>query len=406
MSEEDTSTGRDIIVPRLGTERRGIGSSGLEARLLFGFRIRKSPYFEASRRAGCTHYSVYNHMYYPVQYGDPQDMDGRLVEGVTLWDVAVERQVQITGPDASRFVELLTPRDLSSCAVGQCKYVVLTGADGGILNDPVLLRLAEDCYWLSIADNDILLWAQGLAIGLNYDVEICEPDVSPLQVQGPKSGDVMKALFGDWAVELPYYRLRETELDGIPLVVARTGYGGEFGYEIYLRDGRYGGELWDMIMAAGEDYDIGPGASSPRRIEAGILSYGADITREDNPFHVRLGRLVHLDKAADFIGKEALIRAKQNGVDRKLVGVEIDINPSHDVATERWPVVDDEGVQIGEARSRAFSPRLKKYIGYAMLPIALTPEGMRVQLSAEWATAAATVVPLPFVRSRAKIADG
>ena len=406
MNERSDSKSQDHLASAIGAGPGGIRSSYFEARLRFGFRIRKSPYFEASRRAGCTHYSVYNHMYYPVQYGDPLEMDWRLVEGVTLWDVAVERQVQITGPDASRFVEVLTPRDLSSCAVGQCKYVVLTGADGGILNDPVLLRLAEDCYWLSLADNDILLWAQGLAIGLNHDVEICEPDVSPLQVQGPKSGDVMKALFGDWAVELPYYRLRETELDGIPVIVARTGYGGEFGYEIYLRDNRYGEELWDMITAAGEDYDIGPGASSPRRIEVGIMSYGADITREDNPFHVGLGRLVHLDKAADFIGKEALIRARQNGVDRKLVGVEIDIDPAQDVPTERWPVVDDEGVQIGEVRSRAFSPRLKKYIGYAMLPIALTPEGTRVQLSAEWATVGATVVPLPFLRSRAKTADG
>lgn len=373
-----------------------------ETKLRFGFRIRKSPYFEASRRAGCTHYSVYNHMYYPVQYGDPQNMDRRLVRGVTIWDVAVERQVQIAGPDASRFVEMLTPRDLSDCAVGHCRYVVLTGADGGILNDPVLLRLAEDRYWLSLADNDILLWAQGLAIGLNLDVEICEPDVSPLQVQGPKSGEVMQALFGAWAVELPYYRLRETELDGIPVVVARTGYGGEFGYEIYLRDSRYAERLWDMIVAAGKDYDIGPGASSPRRIEAGIMSYGADITREDSPFHVGLGRLVDFDKAVDFIGKEPLRRAQQCGVDRKLVGIEIDLDPSQDVATERWPVVDEKGSQIGEARSRAFSQGLGKYIGYAMLPIDLTRVGTRIELSADWATASATVVPLPFIRSRAR----
>jgi len=297
---------------------------------------------------------------------------------------------------------MLTPRDLSNCAVGQCRYVVLTGADGGILNDPVLLRLAEDRYWLSLADNDILLWAQGLAIGLNFDVEICEPDVSPLQVQGPKSADVMKALFGDWVVELPYYRLRETELDGIPVVVARTGYGGEWGYEVYLCDSRYGEKLWDKIMAAGADHDIGPGASSPRRIEAGIMSYGADITREDNPFQVGLGRLVDLDKVADFIGKEALICAKQTGVDRKLVGVEISINPSHDVVTERWPIIDNKGTQIGEVRSRAFSQRVGKYIGYAMLPIDLTREGTRIELVADWATASATVVPLPFVRSRAK----
>lgn len=376
--------------------------SQVAATLRFGFRIRKSPFFEASRRAGCTHYSVYNHMYYPVRYGDPRDMDRRLVEGVTLWDVAVERQVQIAGPDASRFVEMLTPRDLSNCGVGHCRYVVLTGADGGILNDPIVLRLAEDRYWLSLADSDILLWAQGLALAKGYDVDICEPDVSPLQVQGPKSGNVMHALFGDWAVELPYYRLRETELAGIPLVVARTGYGGELGYEIYLRDSRYGEELWDRIMLAGKDYDIGPGASSPRRIEAGILSYGADITRADNPFHVGLDRLVHFDKSEEFIGKEALLRARQDGLDRKLVGVEIDINPSHDVPTERWPVIDDAAVQIGEVRSRAFSQRLGRYIGYAMLPMRLTEDGTRIRLAADWASTSAKVMPLPFIGSRAK----
>lgn len=341
-------------------------------------------------------------MYYPVQYGDPLEMDRRLVESVTLWDVAVERQVQITGPDASRFVEMLTPRDLSECAVGQCKYVVLTAADGGILNDPVLLRLRKDCYWLSLADNDILLWAQGLAVGSKFDVEICEPDVSPLQVQGPKSGDVMVALFGSSIADMPYYELRETELEGIPVVVARTGYGGEFGYEIYLRDSLYGEQLWDLIMTAGKPYDIGPSASSPRRIEAGIMSYGADITRADNPFHIGLDRLVHLDKAADFIGKDALIHAKRNGIDRKLVGVEIDVDPSQDIPTERWPVVDDNGTQIGEIRSRATSPRLEKYIGYAMLPIEMTREGTQIQLAADWASATAIVVPLPFVHSRAK----
>ena len=377
-----------------------------EPTLQFGFRIRKSPYFEASRRAGCTHYSVYNHMYYPVQYGDPLEADRRLVEGVTLWDVAVERQVEISGPDARRFVEMLTPRDLSNCAVGQCKYVVLTAADGGVLNDPVLLRLREDCYWLSLGDNDILLWAQGLAIGMGFDVDIHEPDVSPLQVQGPKSRDVMISLFGSWVADLPYYWLREIEMDGIPVVVARTGYGGELGYEIYLRDSRYGEQLWDKIMAAGEVYDIGPGASSPRRIEAGIMSYGADITRNDNPFHVGMDRLVNLDKDVNFIGKDALIRAKRDGIDRKLIGVEIDIDPKEDVPTERWPVVDDRGNPIGEVRSRAMSLRLAKYIGYAMVPIELTPAGTRVRLEGEWASAAAIVVSLPFVPSRAKVGNG
>ena len=279
---------------------------------------------------------------------------------------------------------------------------MLTGEDGGILNDPILLRLAEDCYWLSLGDNDILLWAQGLAFGLNYDVHISEPDVSPIQVQGPKSKDVMVTLFGDWVSELPYYRLKVTELNEIPVVVARTGYGGELGYEIYLRDSQYGDALWDKIMAAGQDHDIGPGASSPRRIESGILSYGADITRDDNPFHVGLGRLVNLNKTSDFIGKAALLHAQDSGIDRKLVGVEIDIEPSRDISTERWPILNDKEVQIGEVRSRGFSQRLRKYIGYAMLPMNQTQEGTKVRLVAKWASASATVVALPFIKSRAK----
>lgn len=375
-----------------------------EGKLRFGFRIRKSPFFGASLRAGCTHYSVYNHMYYPVQYGSVEEMDRKLVDDVTLWDVAVERQVQISGPDASQFVEYLTPRNLSDVGVGQCRYIVLTDTNGGILNDPVLLRLKEDCYWLSIADNDILLWAQGLAVGLGFNVEICEPDVSPLQVQGPKSKDVMKKLLGDRVADIPYYNLREFDLDEIPVVVARTGYGGEFGYEIYLKDSRYGEQLWDMIMLAGKEFNIAPSASSPRRIEAGILSYGADITRDDNPFHVGLDRLVNLDKAIDFIGKDSLVKAKIEGVDRKLVGVEIDIDPDRDIATERWPIVGNSGLQVGEVRSRAVSSRLNKYIGYAMLPIELTMQNTQVRLVADWASATAIVVPLPFKSSRARVA--
>jgi len=231
----------------------------------FGTQIRKSPYFDATVRWGAKAFSVYNHMYIPRDFGDPEQNFWNLVNDAILCDVAVERQVEITGRDAAAFVQKLTPRDLSRMAVGQCKYVLITNADGGILNDPILLRLAENHFWISLADSDILLWAQGVAVHAGMDVEICEPDVSPLQIQGPKSGLVMQALFGDAILDLKYYWLRELELDGIPLVVSRTGWSSELGYELYLRDGTKGDALWERIMAAGLEFGLKPGHPSSIR---------------------------------------------------------------------------------------------------------------------------------------------
>ena len=190
----------------------------------FGTQIRKSPYFDATLRSGATGFSVYNHMYIPRDFGSPEQNFWNLVSTAILCDVAVERQVEITGPDAARFTQLLTSRDLRNCAVGQCKYVLITNADGGILNDPILLRLGENHFWISLADSDVLLWAQGVAVHSGMDVKITEPDVSPLQLQGPVSGKIMTDLFGDSIADLRYYWLEERELDGIPLIVSRTGW--------------------------------------------------------------------------------------------------------------------------------------------------------------------------------------
>ncbi len=287
----------------------------------FGTQIRKSPYFDATVRWGARAFSVYNHMYIPRDFGDPEQNFWNLVNDAILCDVAVERQVEITGADAAAFVQMLTPRDLSRMAVGQCKYVLITNADGGILNDPILLRLGENHFWISLADSDILLWAQGVAVHSGMDVTIREPDVSPLQLQGPKSGEVMKALFGGGIMDLRYYWLREVELDGIPLVVSRTGWSSELGYELYLRDGSRGNELWEKIMAAGAPFGLKPGhTSSIRRIEGGMLSYHADADINTNPYELGLDRLVNLDMEADFIGKAALRRIREEGVRRRQVG--------------------------------------------------------------------------------------
>jgi len=306
----------------------------------FGTQIRKSPFFDATVRWGATGFSVYNHMYIPRDFGDPVANFWNLVNAATLSDVAVERQVEITGPDALRFTQLLTPRDLSQCAVGQCKYVLITNAAGGILNDPVLLRLDEKHFWLSLADSDILLWAQGVAVNSGMDVEIREPDVSPLQLQGPKSGKIIHTLFGESIERLRYYWLDEFELDGIPLIISRTGWSSELGYEIYLRDGTRGDELWERIMAAGKPFGLAPGhTSSIRRIEAGMLSYHSDMDIDTNPFELGLERLVNLDMEAGFIGKAALNRVAREGVSRLQVGLEIDGDPLPGPNNEFWPIL-------------------------------------------------------------------
>jgi glycine cleavage system aminomethyltransferase T len=335
----------------------------------FGTQIRKSPYFDATVRWGAKGFSVYNHMYIPRDFGDPEQNFWNLVNDAILCDVAVERQVEITGPDAARFVQMLTPRDLSKMAVGQCKYILITNADGGILNDPILLRLAENHFWISLADSDILLWAQGVAVHSGMDVTIGEPDVSPLQLQGPKSGMIMQALFGDAIMDLKYYWLREVELDGIPLIVSRTGWSSELGYELYLRDGSRGDELWEKIMAAGAPFGLKPGhTSSIRRIEGAMLSYHADADINTNPFELGLDRLVNLDMEADFIGKAALRRIKEQGVTRKQVGLIIEGEPLKGPNTSYWMIRKD-GQTIGKVTSAVYSPRLQQNIALAMVDV-------------------------------------
>ncbi len=367
-----------------------------------GARLRRSPYFEATQRYGCRAYTVYNHMFLPSYYDDPVSEYWHLLEHVTLWDVSVERQVEITGPDAFRFTNLLTPRDLSRCRVGQGRYALITAEDGGIVNDPVLLRLGENHFWLAVADSDVLMWAKAAAMRTELRVEIREPDVSPLQVQGPKSKPVTRGLFGDRVLDLPYYNFFEAKLDGIPVIVTRTGWSGEVGYEIYLRDGSRGLDLWERIMEAGAPYNIRPtGPSDIRRIEAGLLNYGADMTLENNPYEVGLDRLVELDKDTEFIGRDALRRIKAEGVKQKLVGLEIQADPL-DLNETAWPV-RGQGARIGAVTSAVYSPRLKRNIGYAMVPLAHAELGTELPVETPLGPAKAKVVAMPFVDPKKEI---
>jgi aminomethyltransferase len=298
---------------------------------------------------------------------------------------------------------MLTPRDLSRCAVGQGKYVVITAEDGGIINDPVLLRLGENHFWLALADSDVLLWARGVAQNAGLRVTIREPDVSPLQVQGPKAKDVVHTLFGDQVLGLKYYYFLETSLDGIPVVVTRTGWSGEVGYEIYLRDGSRGDDLWERIMAAGRPHDIHPtGPSDIRRVEAGILNWGADITLDDNVHEAGLEWLIDEEKRGNYIGKDALRAIRAGGVKRKLVGVEIAGDPVEFNST-KWPVRAG-GELIGRVTSAIWSPRLKKNIGYAMVPAAHLANGTVLSVLVPGSgERGATVVPKPFIDPKKEI---
>ena len=371
----------------------------------FGTQVRKSPYFNATIRWGAKGFSVYNHMYIPRDFGDPEQNFWNMVNGATLSDVAVERQVEITGPDAAVFTQLLTPRNLSECAVGQCKYVLLTNSSGGILNDPVLLRLAENHFWLSLADSDILLWARGVAINSGLDVTICEPDVSPLQLQGPQSGRIMRRLFGERIDTLRYYWLEEFELEGMSLIVSRTGWSSELGYELYLRDGSRGDELWELIMAAGQEFGLKPGhTSSIRRIEAGMLSYHADMDSDTNPYELGLDRLVDLNMDADFIGKAALKKIYEQGVTRKQVGLRIDGDPLAGPNNEFWPIMV-AGEQVGKVTSAIYSSRLKANIALAMVTVEHTTIFTELEVITPMGSRSSTVVDKPFYDPKKTLAS-
>tara|TARA_B100001063_G_scaffold23712_1_gene18027 strand:- start:255 stop:1397 length:1143 start_codon:yes stop_codon:yes gene_type:complete len=369
----------------------------------FGTQIRKSPYFDATVRWGAKEFSVYNHMYIPRDFGNPEENFWNLVNNSILCDVAVERQVEITGPDAFQFIQLLTPRDLSKLAVGQCKYVLITNNDGGILNDPVLLRLGENHFWLSLADSDILLWAQGVLVNSNLNVSITEPDVSPLQLQGPNSGKIMENLFGETINDLKYYWLRELDLDDIPLIVSRTGWSSELGYELYLRDGSKGDKLWEMIMAAGKDLGLKPGhTSSIRRIEGGMLSYQADADINTNPYELGLDRLVNLDTEINFIGKQALKKIKEEGIKRKQIGLEIKSNPLKAPNTTFWTIFHD-GKSVGKVTSAVYSPRLKKNIALAMVDIKSAKINSELDVQIDGALVNSIVVEKPFFDPKKQI---
>jgi glycine cleavage system aminomethyltransferase T len=359
-------------------------------------RVRPSPFFEAAVAEGMVAGNVYNRMIMPTSYGDPEGEYWRLINGVSQWDVGVERQVQLKGPDAGRLAQILSPRDLSKCKIGQGKYVPLCNHRGTVINDPILLKLAEDLYWFSIADSDIWFWAKAIAAERGLNVEISEPDVSPMALQGPKAEDVVAHLMGDWVREIKYFWFRETEINGIPVAVQRSGWSKQGGFEIYLRDGSRGTELWNIFKEAGKAWDIGPGApATVERVESGLVSVGGDTDDDTNPFEVRLGQYVDLHVPDDVIGIDALRRIKAEGIKRHQLGIKLEGDTAAPMGY-RLEDVSHKGRVIGKMTNCMWSWRLKANIGYALIE-ASVGAGETVTVQRASGAIAGQLVELPFL---------
>ncbi|MCR9151407.1 MAG: glycine cleavage system protein T [Rhodobacteraceae bacterium] len=359
-------------------------------------RLRTSPFFEATVAEGVCAMTTYNLMLMPTSYGNPEEEYWRLINGVSMWDVAVERQVQLKGPDAGRLAQILAPRDLSRCKVGQGKYVPLCNHRGVLINDPILLKRADDLYWLSIADSNIWFWAEAIARERGLRVEISEPDVSPLAVQGPKAEAVVASIFGDWVRELKYFWFREAAVSGIPVVVARSGWSKQGGFEIYLMDGSRGTALWNIVKEAGQAHGIGPGNPNwCERVESGLVAYGGDTDGETNPFEVRMGRYVDLDVPDDTIGIGALRRIASEGPRRHQLGVVLD--GAEPFATGfSWSDIEKDGRKIGDLTNCTWSYRMRRNIGFALVATAARP-GDEVLVRRGAVPVKGTLCELPFL---------
>ncbi len=330
-------------------------------------RVRRSPFFDSTVAAGVRSFTAYNHMLMPTGYGDAAAEYDRLINGVAMWDVAVERQVELRGPDAARLAQILTPRKLEGLREGAGWYVALCNHQGILINDPILLKLAQDRYWLSIADSDVKLWAQCVAAERSLQVDVFEPDVSPMAIQGPFANDVVRKLLGEEAVALRHFGFRQMMLDDIPLLVARSGWSRQGGFELYLMDGSKGNQLWDRVATAGKEFGIGPGNPNPsERVESGLLSWGGDTDDDTNPFEVRLERYIDLDAPDDVIGIQALRKVAAEGPKRHQLGVVLDRKEPFGLYDSKGVVRVNDEIK-GHMTAYAWSPRLSANIGLALV---------------------------------------
>ena len=373
------------------------------ARIYFGPWYRRSPFFDATRRAGCSAYDIYNHMLLPAYFDDPEIEYWALLNDVTVWDVAVERTVQIAGRDADRFVDMLTCRDLTRCAVKQGKYMIVTSPDGGIVNDPVLLHVAEDTWWMQLADSDAGLYAMGVASQAGMDVDVSYPEAYPMQIQGAKAAKTLEKLVGAAIYDMKYYWCERFDIKDVPVLVSRTGWTAVQGFEINILDPSRGDDLWNAVFEAGEEFNIRAVAPvEARRIEAGIMNYNSDMTLENNPFEIMgLERLVE-EQPQNYIGKEALESIRRSGVKRKLVGIELQGDELRAELTWFWPVHKD-GQQVGKVTDAVWSPRLGKNIGYVWVPVELAEPGTQLDVESENGHLMGHTAAIPFIDPRKEV---
>jgi len=359
-------------------------------------RLRPSPFFQQTLNEGVASFTTYNQMLMPTGYGDPKAEYERLKTGVSMWDVASERQVQLEGPDAATLAQILSPRDLSSCVIGQGKYVPLCNHAGTIINDPIMLKVAEDRFWFSIADSNILFWARAISAERGLNVSVTEPDVSPLAVQGPKGEDVTAAIFGDWIRDLKYFWFKETMIKDIPVAVARSGWSKQGGFEIYLLDGSKGEKLWNIVKEAGQSWGIAPGnPNAIERVESGLLSWGGDTDDQTNPFEVRMGKYVDLDVPDDVVGIDALRQIKAEGVKRHQLGIALD-HPDALPVPFVWHDIAIDGEKIGDMTNCIWSYALGKNIGFALVSRKTKP-GTAVSVDFDGRSIPGTLQKLPFI---------
>ncbi len=344
-------------------------------------RIRRTPYTDRVEAAGVTGFSVVNHMLLPKAFNRSVEEDyWHLRKHVQIWDVSCQRQVLIYGPDATELVQLMTPRDISRAKVGDCLYIPIIDDKAGLINDPVLLKLAEDKFWLSVADSDVILYAKGIAIGRKLQVGVSEPDVFPLAVQGPKAEDLLIEIFGKQICSIGFFKFSWVDFKGSRQLIARSGYSRQGGFEIYLRGGRLGSSLWDTIWDVGQNYNIRPGCPNLiERIEGGLLSYGNEMTQENNPLEIGLEKFISLNGSVDYIGREALELIAEEGPERLIHGVLID-GPPGNVCTIPWPVFY-KNKKIGQVTSGIYSPRLEKYVGLALIDRGYWTVGLPVEVA-------------------------
>ncbi len=355
-------------------------------------RVRRTPFSDGVEREGVKGYTVYNRMLLPTVFRSVQEDYRHLKTAVQVWDVACERQIELRGPDAGRLMQMLTPRDLRGMLPGQCYYVPIVDETGGMLNDPVAVKLAEDRWWISIADSDLLLWVKGIANGYRMDVLIDEPDVSPLGIQGPKANELMARVFGEDILNVKFFRFGWFDFQGRSLAIARSGYSKQGGYEIYVEGGDIGMPLWDALFEAGRDLDVRAGCPNLiERIEGGLLSYGNDMTRENTPHECGLGRFCNTQTAIGCIGRDALLRVAKEGPIRQIRPIAIAGDPVPG-CDRPWPIMAGDK-QVGTVRSAAWSPDFNTNVAIGMVRMTHWDAGTKLRVETHAGPRDAVVQP-------------